>query len=121
VIAEIDEKEVPNTQKRISDVRGKSHFIKTDVTDKQSVQAMVDEVKNTLGRIDILVNNAGTSVRGPAEGVTEEGWDKVLDVNLKSQFLCAQAVGRVMIAQKSGNIINIASVVGQRGLFHRMI
>jgi NAD(P)-dependent dehydrogenase (short-subunit alcohol dehydrogenase family) len=118
VIAEIDATEVPNTQKRIADVGGQSHFMRTDVTDKQSVQAMVDEVKKLRGRIDILVNNAGTSVRGPAEGVTEEGWDKVLDVNLKSQFLCAQAVGRIMIEQKSGNIINIASVVGQRGLFH---
>jgi NAD(P)-dependent dehydrogenase (short-subunit alcohol dehydrogenase family) len=117
VIAEIDETEVSKTQKRIADVGGKSHFIKTDVTYKESVQAMVDEVKQS-GRIDILVNNAGTSVRGPAEDVTEEGWDTVLDVNLKSQFLCAQAVGRVMIAQQSGNIINIASVVGQRGLFH---
>lgn len=118
VIAEIDETEVPNTQKRIEEIGGKSHFIKTDVTDKESVQAMVDEVKKSLGHIDILVNNAGTSVRGPAEDVTEEGWDNVLDVNLKSQFLCAQLVGRVMIEQKSGNIINIASVVGQRGLFH---
>jgi NAD(P)-dependent dehydrogenase (short-subunit alcohol dehydrogenase family) len=118
VIAEIDESNVPNTRKRIEEAGGKSHFIKTDVTDKESVQAMVDEVKQSLGRIDILVNNAGTSVRGPAENLSEAGWDNVLDINLKGQFLCAQAVGRVMIAQKGGNIINIASVVGQRGLYH---
>jgi NAD(P)-dependent dehydrogenase (short-subunit alcohol dehydrogenase family) len=118
VIAEIDEKEVPDTQNRIADVGGKSHFMQTDVTNKQSVQAMVDEVKVSLGKIDILVNNAGTSVRGPAEDVTEDGWDKVLDINLKGQFLCAQAAGQMMIEQQSGNIINIASIVGQRGLYH---
>jgi len=118
VIAEIDEQNVDDAQKRISDIGGKPHFIKTDVTDSSSVQAMVDEVKKSLGRIDTLVNNAGISVRGPAENLKEEDWDKVLDVNLKGQFLCAQAAGRVMIQQKSGNIINIASVVGQRGLFH---
>ncbi|MBD3307553.1 glucose 1-dehydrogenase [candidate division KSB3 bacterium] len=118
VIAEIDDQEVPQTQQRIAEVGGTSHFIHTDVTDRQSVDAMVAEVLKSPGRIDILVNNAGISARKPAETLQEEEWDKVIDINLKGQFLSAQAVGRVMIEQQSGNIINIASVVGQRGLFH---
>jgi len=118
VIAEIDEQGVDNVQKRISDIGGKSHFIKADATNSRSVQATADEAKKSLGDVDTLVNKAGISVRGPAENLKEEDWDKVLDINRKGQFLCAQAAGRVMIQQKSGNIINIASAVGQRGLFH---
>ena len=118
VIAEINPHGIEDVKKKISQVGGTSVFIQTDVTSKKSVQAMVDEVERSFKQIDILVNNAGTSVRGPAEDLEETDWDKVIDVNLKGPFLCAQAAGRVMIKQKRGNIINIASVVGQRGLAH---
>ena len=68
-----------------------------------------------FGRIDILVNNAGTAWGGPAETTPLRGWQKVVDVNLTGVFLCAQAVGRVMIEQRSGKIVNIASITGLRG------
>jgi len=89
--------------------------LKVDVTHKSDVEAMVKEVQEKFGKIDILVNNAGILRAGNAEVLDEEDWDKVLQVNLTGQFLCAQAVGRQMMKQKSGSIINIASIAGLGG------
>lgn len=93
-------------------------IIKTDITKKEEVDDMIKEVLSEFGKIDILVNNAGIARRAKAEQMSEKDWDDVLSVNLKGVFLCSQAVGKVMIKQRRGKIINIASVVGQRGLFH---
>jgi NAD(P)-dependent dehydrogenase (short-subunit alcohol dehydrogenase family) len=74
-------------------------------------------VKQTIERyrhIDILVNNAGIFIPANPEDISEEEWDRVLDTNLKGAFLCAQAVGRVMMRQGGGKIINISSVSGSR-------
>lgn len=91
--------------------RGKNPLIcKTDVTSSSNVEKMVDKVIAEWGTIDILVNCAGISHHTPAENLTEDDWDRVLDVNLKSVFLCCQAVGRTMIANRRGKIINIASI-----------
>lgn len=90
----------------------KSFGLRADVTRKEDVDAMVTHALDELGRIDILVNNAGIFRGAPAEETHEEDWDKVMDINLKGQFMCAQAVGRQMIEQKSGRIINIASIAG---------
>ena len=114
VVADINDEEIKNMRKKINDLL----FIETNVTNKKAVERMVMESKKTMGRIDILVNNAGTTVRSAAENFTEEEWRKVIDVNLNGAFFVAQAVGKVMIEQGFGNIINIASVVGQRGLYH---
>ena len=86
--------------------------IKTDVSNKAEVETMVKQTVEKFAKIDILVNNAGIFRMSPAEGMKEEDWDKVIAVNLKGEFLCAQAVGKQMIKQKSGKIINIASVAG---------
>ena len=77
---------------------------------------MVERTLERYGRIDILVNNAGIFVPGNPENITEEDWDKVLDTNLKGAFLCAQAVGKVMVAQGGGKIINISSVSVSRAM-----
>ena len=91
--------------------RGKKVLIcKTDVTRSSDVKKMVDKVVAEWGRIDILVNCAGISHHAPTEDLREEDWDRVVDVNLKSTFLCCQAVGRTMIANRRGKIINIASM-----------
>lgn len=87
-----------------------------DIRSRQQVAAMVEETRRGFGRIDILVNNAGVGRRAPAEDMTDEQWDAVLAVDLTGAFLCAQEVGRVMIGQKGGRIINIASIAGQVGL-----
>lgn len=85
----------------------------TDVTQKSQVDNLVKATVAKFGKIDILVNNAGVGIAKLAVNVTEEDWDKVVDTNLKGVWLMAQAVGEVMVEQKSGNIINIASVAGK--------
>jgi len=83
-----------------------------DVSDPGDVSVTVERVVEELGRLDILINNSGTSWGAPTEDYPLEGWQKVIDVNLTGTFLCSQAVGRVMLEQGSGKIINIASVAG---------
>jgi len=90
----------------------KSIAIEADVAEKDQVdKAFADTVKE-LGRLDICVNNAGVSIQKPIEEMPEEDWDNIMDTNLKGVFLCSQAAARIMIPQRSGNIINIASVSG---------
>lgn len=86
--------------------------LKVDVTSRKEIAEMVRRTLDRFGRIDILVNNAGIFRMAPAESMSEEDWDRVIDINLKGEFLCAQEVGKEMIQRKSGKIINIASVAG---------
>jgi len=90
-----------------------------DVTQVPEIHSMVEAAVKTYGHIDILVNNAGVNAPQWAEEVTEEAWDKVFNTNLKGLFFCAQAVGRVMIQQKKGKIINVSSQSGVVGLLQR--
>jgi 2-deoxy-D-gluconate 3-dehydrogenase len=90
--------------------------ISADISNLRDVNDMVEMVLGEFGRIDILVNNAGTTVRMPSESFTEEAWDEVMDVNLKGAFFCAQAVGKAMIDQRAGKIINIASLLSVIGV-----
>jgi NAD(P)-dependent dehydrogenase (short-subunit alcohol dehydrogenase family) len=83
-----------------------------DVTNSQSVQSVVDRLLADFGRIDILVNSHGLTKRMPSVDFPEEDWDRIIDVNLKGAFLCCQIVGRVMIQQGRGSIINLASIGG---------
>ena len=86
-----------------------------DVKNPGEVQAVVDATVAQLGRIDILINNAGTSWGAPVEEMRLEQWHKVIETNLTGTFLFSQAVGKVMVPQRRGKIINIASVAGLRG------
>jgi len=86
-----------------------------DVKSPASIQQLVDATVARFGRIDVLINNAGTSWGAPVEEMRLEDWNKVIETNLTGTFLCAQAVGRVMIGQGRGKIINIASVAGLGG------
>ena len=81
-----------------------------DVTDEAKLDELVRRTVDTFGHIDVLVNAAGTTERHPAEDFPARAFDRVIEVNLRSVFLLTQKVGRVMIAQKSGKVINIASV-----------
>ncbi|MBW8012745.1 MAG: glucose 1-dehydrogenase [Chloroflexi bacterium] len=88
-----------------------------DVTNSTSVRQMTEKILDTFGRIDVLVNNAGISpVYTNVLKVKEEDWDRIIDVNLKAPFLCCQAVGRAMVEQNEGKVINIASVGATTGL-----
>lgn len=86
--------------------------IQADVGDKAAVDAMVDRVLREFGRLDILVNNAGMTKVCPSIDVPEKDWRRLIDVLLSGVFFCSQAAARAMFRQKSGKIINIASVAG---------
>lgn len=90
----------------------KSLPVPTDVRQPEQITNLVEKSVAELGRIDILVNNAGGSFITGTMDLTEGGWDAIVRENLKSVFLCSQAAARVMIGQKSGNIVNISSVAG---------
>ena len=88
-------------------------FIPCDITKSGDVKEMVDQVRKEFGRIDILVNNAGIIRRGTIETVTEEDWDRVIEVNLKGTFNCCKAVAGIMKQQGDGKIINVSSIAGK--------
>ena len=95
---------------------GEALAIRADVTHQQEVHALVAAVRKKWGRIDILVNNAGDLIaRRTLADMTEEYWDQIMDLNLKSVFLCTQAVWEEMAARKSGCIINVTSVAARNG------
>lgn len=94
----------------------KTMAIAGDVSRSQDVNMMVEEAIRFFGKIDILINNAGVNpFILEADKISEEGWDQVLDVNLKGVFLCCQAVGKKMMDQGGGKIINISSSAGILG------
>ena len=91
-------------------------MIHADVTRNDEVQAMVAAVRKQWGRIDILVNNAGDLIaRRTLADMTEEYWDQIMDLNLKSAFLCIKATWEEMAARKSGRIINLSSIAARNG------
>jgi len=111
--------ELEKTRDEIEKLGRRVLIQRMDVSKVQEISQTVEEVVKAFGRIDILVNNAGVSIPQPAVEVTEEAWDKIIDINLKGVFFCAQAVGKVMIKQRRGKIINISSDAGVVGLPQR--
>jgi len=86
--------------------------MKVDVSKAEDIRNMVAAAKDRFGKIDILINNAGIGHHVSALDMTEEDWDSMIDIHLKGTFLCSQMVGREMVKQKKGSIINIASMSG---------
>jgi len=115
-IADIDPKPAESVAAQIKSLGRQAVVVKTDVSSSQEVNQMVETVVGNFGKIDILVNNAGIDLSNTRpEDASEAEWDKIISVNLKGVFLCSQAVGRQMIQQNSGKIVNIASVAGHKG------
>jgi 3-oxoacyl-[acyl-carrier protein] reductase len=113
IIVDIDIDEAEKTADKISKETGRKTFAqKVDVTNKKSVDKMVQDTIKKFNKIDILVNNAGTQKPTPFLEFTEEIWDQIIDVNLKGTFLCSLAVAKEMIKRKYGKIINISSCSG---------
>jgi NAD(P)-dependent dehydrogenase (short-subunit alcohol dehydrogenase family) len=95
---------------------GSALIVQADVTRASEVQSLVERTVAEFGPIDILVNNAGSLVeRLKILELTEERWDEVIDLNLKSAFLCCQAVAASMMERKTGAIINVSSIAGRNG------
>ncbi len=92
---------------------GRARALPLDVRHPESIHALISATLQALGRIDILVNSVGIIRRGPIEAVSVEDWDAMMGVNLRGAFLLCQAVGRAMIAQKRGKIVNVSSNVSQ--------
>lgn len=93
----------------------KAFSVQCDVANSESVTGMIKEVIEQFGRVDILVNNAGITRDNLLMRMKEEEWDSVINTNLKGVFLCTKAVTRQMMKQRSGRIINMASIVGVSG------
>lgn len=110
--------EAESLASEIKTMARKALTVQADVSQKIEVEDMIKKVINQFGKIDILVNNAGILLAAPFLEISEEQWDKVIDINLKGQFLVAQAVAKEMVkAKTSGSIINIASIAsGQTGI-----
>jgi len=94
---------------------GQALVVQADVSNAADVQRMVKEVLEAYGRVDVLVNNAGTTRDMLVLRMKEEDWEHVINTNLKSAFLCIQAVTRPMMKQRYGRIVNITSVAGLAG------
>jgi 3-oxoacyl-[acyl-carrier protein] reductase len=105
-----------DARQQIAGAGGSAISIRADATKSADVRAMVEKTVAAFGPVDILVNNAGSLVkRLRLLELTEETWDEVMDLNLKSAFLCAQAVAASMIERKTGAIINVTSIAGRNG------
>ena len=115
------ESELKSVASEISALSRKAYFSTVDVRNKEAISNFVEKVVQEEGKIDILVNGAGTNKRVPFLEVTEEDWDFVMDINLKSVLFATQAVIPYMKKQKYGKIINIASLTSEIGLNHMTI
>lgn len=117
VVSDISLEDCQKVVDEIKKADGKAIAVKCDVTKKEEVDEMVRKTVEEFGKVDILVNNAGIVHFKPFLELTEEDWDRTLDINLRGYFLCAQACAKEMVKQKSGVIVNIASVaMGQTGI-----
>lgn len=115
VVCDINESWAVVTAEEIRDSGGAAVGIPVDVTNPESVKTMVNRTMEVFGRIDILVNNAGITSDALLAKMTDEQWDRVINVNLKGVFNCTRAVAPIMIEQGSGKIVNTSSVVGVYG------
>lgn len=112
-IVDMDYDLAVKTAKEIEEANGvKVIAIKADVTKQDEVDAMINTMLDTFGKLDVAYCNAGIGVNIPAEEMTQEQWQRVINVNLTGVFLTAQAAGKVMIQQGGGSIINTASMSG---------
>jgi len=115
VVSDINLEKAEETAKEIRAIGPKATAVKVDVSNLSDVERMVEALIEKLAKIDILVNNAGITRDKLILRMTEEDWDAVLGVNLKGTFNCTKTVIRHMAKQRSGKIVNIASVVGEMG------
>ena len=117
VVCDLDQDSVDETVNAVRSAGGEAVGFLMDVTSAASIRAMVEGVVQRYGRIDVLVNNAGIVEDAQLIKMTEEQFDRVLEVNLKGTYNCTKAVAEIMVEQKSGVILNASSIVGVYGNF----
>ena len=117
VLGDVNFEGAQATAEAINNKGGSASAVKIDVSDATEVQEVFDFIMKDKKPIDILVNNAGITRDGLMVRMKESDWDMVLDINLKGSFLCGQQAAKQMMKQKSGIIVNIASIVGVMGNF----
>jgi 3-oxoacyl-[acyl-carrier protein] reductase len=115
VLVDADGERLKVSENEMREKGGTTIAIPLDITENSGVKGMVAKVHKTFGRIDVLVNNAGIIRRGTIETVTEDDWDRVIEVNLKGTFNCCKAVVEIMKKQGYGKIVNVSSIAGKLG------
>lgn len=115
VLSDINEEGLTAASKQLDDANITNIWVKADASAAEDAEKLVAATLEKFGRIDVLVNNAGITRDGLLMRMDESAWDLVLKVNLKGTFLMSKAVVRPMLKQKSGSVINIASVIGLMG------
>ncbi|MBT5552005.1 MAG: 3-oxoacyl-[acyl-carrier-protein] reductase [Nitrospina sp.] len=117
VLGDVNLEGAQATADAINNNGGSASAVKIDVSNPDEVKQVFDSIKNDKKPVDILVNNAGITRDGLMIRMKEADWDSVLNINLKGSFLCSQQAAKQMMKQKSGAIVNIASIVGVMGNF----
>ena len=112
---EAEEAAAAETEKLVADLGSSAVSMSVDVADAKDVEAFFEKIVNETGRVDILVNNAGITKDGLLVRMRENDWNMVLNINLKGAFTCTRLAARIMMKQRYGRIVNIASVVGVTG------
>jgi len=117
VVTDINQDDCQKVVDEIKNFNGEAIAFKLDVANKSEIDSVVAAIVEKFGRLDILINNAGICQFKPFLELSEEDWDRTININLRGEFLCAQAAAKVMKERKRGVIINIASVaMGQQGI-----
>lgn len=117
VLCDINEEAINQVVTEVTELGGEAIAVHMDVTKTENVNQSITKTLDKFGRIDCLINNAGITADSTLLKMTEEAWDRVIDINLKGVFKMGQAVAKVMAEQKKGVIINASSVVGVYGNF----
>ena len=112
VVADFNAKTGKDAAKELKGLGSKSFFVELNVSDSASVKKMTESVYKKTKKVDILVNNAGVSGTFLAEDITDKEWRRVMGINLDGVFWCCREVGKRMLGQGSGSIVNIASMSG---------
>lgn len=115
VICDVNQESLEATKKEVEGLGRRAEVFVVDVTDSQQVEDMVNKVLDKFQKIDILVNNAGITRDGLIVRMSEKDFDQVIAVNLKGTFNCTKAVSKVMMKQRHGKIVSIASIIGIMG------
>lgn len=121
IIADVDPQRSKALEAELKSRGLVAEFVETDVSRRESVERMVAKTVELFGKVDVLVNNAGVYLKGDVLVFTEEDFRRIMDINVKGVLLCTQSVGKHMVRQKSGVIVNVASEAGLVAISNQML